>query len=68
MRAAGTWDDEGRGPVPAACVPHGVSCGPTLHVQDNEIVKVTAPADGTVPHGSLCSKGRFGYQLVQNRD
>jgi predicted molibdopterin-dependent oxidoreductase YjgC len=43
-------------------------------VQDNEIVKVTAPPDNPVAHGNLCIngnlciKGRFGYQHVQNRD
>jgi predicted molibdopterin-dependent oxidoreductase YjgC len=37
-------------------------------VQDNETVKVTAPLDGPEAQGSLCSKGRFGHQLVQNRD
>ncbi|GGN87830.1 hypothetical protein GCM10011579_081100 [Streptomyces albiflavescens] len=39
----------------------------TLRVQDNEIVKVTAPYDGPVAHGNLRSKGRFGHQHVQNR-
>jgi predicted molibdopterin-dependent oxidoreductase YjgC len=43
-----------------------VGCGLTLQVQDNEIVKVTAPLGGPVTQGSL--KGRFGYQHVQNRD
>ncbi|MGC0336550.1 putative molibdopterin-dependent oxidoreductase YjgC [Streptomyces sp. SLBN-8D4] len=28
-------------------------------------MKVTAPLDGPVTKGSLCSKGRFGYQHVQ---
>ena len=46
----------------------GVGCNLTLHVQDNEIVKVTSPHDNPVTHGNLCIKGRFGYQHVQNRD
>ena len=39
----------------------------TLHVQDNEIVKVTSPLDHDVTRGNLCIKGRFGWQFVQNR-
>lgn len=39
----------------------------TLHVQDNEIVKVTSPHDNPATHGNLCIKGRFGFQHVQNR-
>ena len=36
-------------------------------MQDNEIVKVTSPADHSVTNGHLCVKGRFGFQYVQNR-
>lgn len=50
------------------CAYCGVGCDLTLHVQDNEIVKVTSPHDNPVTHGNLCIKGRFGYQHVQNRD
>ena len=45
----------------------GVGCSLELHVQDNEIVKVTSPLDHGVTHGNLCIKGRFGFQYVQNR-
>ena len=45
----------------------GVGCTLTLHVQDNEIVKVTSPLDSSVTDGHLCIKGRFGFQFVQNR-
>jgi predicted molibdopterin-dependent oxidoreductase YjgC len=38
-----------------------------VHVQDNEIVKVTSPWDHDVTSGHLCIKGRFGFQYVQNR-
>ena len=38
-----------------------------LHVQDNEIVKVTSPDDHDVTRGNLCIKGRFGFQHVQAR-
>ena len=46
------------------CAYCGVGCNLTLHVQDNEIVKVSSPHDNPVTHGNLCIKGRFGYQHV----
>ena len=45
----------------------GVGCNLELHVQDNEIVKVTSPLDHEVTRGNLCIKGRFGWRYVQNR-
>ncbi|CAM5617166.1 Ion-translocating oxidoreductase complex subunit C [Streptomyces tendae] len=68
MRAAGTWDEERQTETTTVCAYCGVGCNLTLHVQDNEIVKVTSPHDNPVTHGNLCIKGRFGYQHVQNRD
>jgi predicted molibdopterin-dependent oxidoreductase YjgC len=44
-----------------------VGCNLELHVQDNEIVKVTSPLDHDVTSGNLCIKGRFGWRYVQNR-
>jgi predicted molibdopterin-dependent oxidoreductase YjgC len=44
-----------------------VGCTLTLHVQDNDIVKVTSPLDQGVTNGHLCVKGRFGWQFVQER-
>jgi NADP-reducing hydrogenase subunit HndD len=44
----------------------GVGCNLELHVQQNQIVNVTSPADHSVTHGHLCIKGRFGFQHVQN--
>jgi anaerobic selenocysteine-containing dehydrogenase len=40
-----------------------VGCNLELHVQDNEIVKVTSPFDHDVTRGNLCIKGRFGWRL-----
>src|ERR1700738_2784161 len=67
MRAAGTWDEERQTETTTLCPYCGVGCNLTLHVQDNEIVKVTSPSDHSVAHGNLCIKGRFGFQHVQNR-
>nr|WP_206328245.1 2Fe-2S iron-sulfur cluster-binding protein [Streptomyces sp. S3(2020)] len=66
-RAAGTWDESAQTRTTTVCGYCGVGCGLTLHVQDNGIVKVTAPHDDPVSRGNLCIKGRFGHQHVQNR-
>jgi predicted molibdopterin-dependent oxidoreductase YjgC len=67
MRAAGTWDEERQTQTDTICPYCGVGCTLTLHVQDNEIVKVTSPPDAAITRGNLCIKGRFGFQHVQNR-
>jgi predicted molibdopterin-dependent oxidoreductase YjgC len=54
--------------VRAICPYCGVGCSLELHVQDNEIVKVTSPLDNYVTSGHLCVKGRFGFEFVQQRE
>jgi len=66
MRAAGTWDESKQKATDTICPYCGVGCTLTLHVQDNEIVKVTSPFDQTVTRGNLCIKGRFGWKYVGN--
>ena len=65
-RAAGTWDESQQQQTTTVCPYCGVGCNLTLHVQNNEILKVTSPEDHSVTHGNLCIKGRFGFQHVQN--
>jgi predicted molibdopterin-dependent oxidoreductase YjgC len=67
MRAAGTWDESSQTRTDTICPYCGVGCTLTLHVQENEIVKVTSPMDVAVTNGHLCVKGRFGFQFVQER-
>ena len=67
LREAGTWDEDAQTVTETICPYCGVGCSLELHVQDNEIVKVTSPLDHSVTHGNLCVKGRFGFQYVQNR-
>ena len=67
MREDGSWDEDAQTVTETICSYCGVGCSLELHVQDNEIVKVTSPLDHSVTHGNLCVKGRFGYQYVQNR-
>jgi predicted molibdopterin-dependent oxidoreductase YjgC len=67
MREAGTWDESEQTITNTICPYCGVGCELELHVQDNEIVKVTSPADHSVTGGHLCIKGRFGFAFVQSR-
>lgn len=67
MRAAGTWDESQQKTTTTVCTYCGVGCNLELHVQDNNIVKVTSPHDHSVSHGNLCIKGRFGFAHVQSR-
>jgi predicted molibdopterin-dependent oxidoreductase YjgC len=66
LRQAGTWNEAEQTHTDTICPYCGVGCTLTLHVQDNQIVKVTSPLDHDVGRGHLCIKGRFGWQFVQN--
>ncbi len=45
----------------------GVGCQMDLFVQDNKIVKVDGASENLPPNnGSLCVKGRFGYDFVSS--
>ena len=67
LREAGEWREEEQTVTNTICPYCGVGCELEVHVQDNEIVKVTSPADHSVTSGHLCIKGRFGFGFVQNR-
>ncbi len=64
MRQAGTWDEEAQTVTRTICAYCGVGCNLDVHVQENEIVKVTSPFDHEVTEGNLCIKGRFGWSHV----
>jgi predicted molibdopterin-dependent oxidoreductase YjgC len=64
LRDALAWDESRQTQTDTICPYCGVGCNLTLHVQDNQIVKVTSPADHDITHGNLCIKGRFGFQHV----
>lgn len=61
LRARGEWDESRQQVTRTVCPYCGVGCNLELHVQDNQIVKVTSPLDHDVTRGSLCVKGRFGF-------
>jgi predicted molibdopterin-dependent oxidoreductase YjgC len=67
LRARGEWNEAAQTKTDTICSYCGVGCTLTLHVQENEIVKVTSPIENGVTHGHLCIKGRFGFDYVQNR-
>jgi NADP-reducing hydrogenase subunit HndD len=60
LRQAGEWRPDDQDVTTTVCSYCGVGCNLELHVQDNQIVKVTSPADHDVTSGNLCIKGRFG--------
>ena len=67
LRALGQWDESRQTVTDTICHYCGVGCTLTLRVQDNEIVRVTSPADSSVTGGHLCVKGRFGFSFVSER-
>jgi predicted molibdopterin-dependent oxidoreductase YjgC len=64
LREAGDWDLTRQAQTDTICPYCGVGCNLTLHVQDNQIVKVSSPDDHDITRGNLCIKGRFGFQHV----
>lgn len=54
--------------VRTTCSYCGVGCQLDFHIQDNRIVKITG-AEKTPPnYGSLCVKGRFGFNFIHSED
>jgi predicted molibdopterin-dependent oxidoreductase YjgC len=68
LREAEQWDESQQTQTDTICPYCGVGCNLTLHVQDNEIVKVTSPDDHDITRGNLCIKGRFGFQHVRPKE
>jgi predicted molibdopterin-dependent oxidoreductase YjgC len=67
LRERGDWREDAQSVTRTICPYCGVGCNLELHVQDNEIVKVTSPDGHDVTQGNLCIKGRFGFTHVQAR-
>lgn len=64
LRKAGEWRPETQAVTDTICPYCDVGCTLTVHVQDQQIVKVTSPFDNDVTRGNLCVKGRFGFEYV----
>ncbi len=54
--------------VKTTCSYCGVGCQLDLHTQNNKVVKVTGTPDCPPNYGSLCVKGRFGYDFINSPD
>ena len=52
--------------VPSVCTFCGVGCGLDLNIMDNKVVRVTGNEDSPVSQGSLCFKGKFGFELLHS--
>lgn len=52
--------------VRTTCSYCGTGCNFDLNIKDGKIVKVTSAYDAPVNHGSLCIKGRYGYDFIQS--
>ena len=61
---------EAQSSVRTTCAYCGVGCQMDVHVQHNRIVNVSTPRmGGPAPNnGSLCIKGRFGYDFTSHPD
>ncbi len=55
-------------PVRTTCAYCGVGCQVYLHVKEDRVVKVTGVEDVGPNYGSLCVKGRFGYDFIHHPD
>ena len=67
LREAGEWRPQTQSVTDTICPYCGVGCTLTVHVQDNQIIKVTSPLDNDVTRGNLCVKGRFGWEYVNRK-
>ncbi len=54
--------------VRTTCPYCAVGCQLDLHIKNDMIMKVTGVEDALPNRGSLCVKGRFGYDFVQSPD
>jgi predicted molibdopterin-dependent oxidoreductase YjgC len=52
--------------VRTTCTYCGVGCQMHLHVKDGKVVKVTGVENVPPNYGSLCVKGRFGFNFVNS--
>ena len=65
LRSAGDWRPDDQSVTRTVCSYCGVGCNLDLHVQDEQVVKVTSPDDHDVTRGHLCIKGRFGWSYLR---
>jgi predicted molibdopterin-dependent oxidoreductase YjgC len=54
--------------VSTTCTYCGTGCTIDLNVLDNRVIKITGHESGVTNQGSLCVKGRFGYEFIHHKD
>ncbi len=54
--------------VRTTCSYCGTGCNFYLNVKDGKVIKVTSDYGAPVNRGSLCIKGRFGYEFIHHKD
>ena len=54
--------------VRTTCSYCGVGCQLYLHVKENRVVKVSGVEEAAPNYGSLCVKGRFGFDFIHSPD
>ena len=54
--------------VKTICPYCGVGCSVYLGIRDNNIVSVRGDPEGSVSKGSLCVKGRWGYDFISHEE
>jgi predicted molibdopterin-dependent oxidoreductase YjgC len=57
------WEDK---LVKTTCSYCGVGCQINLHVKDNQVVKISGVEETPPNFGSLCVKGRFGFDFINS--
>ncbi len=53
-------------PVRTTCTYCGVGCQINLHVKNNQVQMINGVEDAAPNYGSLCVKGRFGYDFINS--
>jgi len=54
--------------VKTTCTYCGVGCQIFLHVQDNKVLKISGDDNAAPNYGSLCVKGRFGFDFINSSE
>lgn len=62
------WRPRDARTVKTTCSYCGVGCQLTLHIKDNKVLKITGAEDVPPNYGSLCVKGRFGFDFISSPD
>jgi predicted molibdopterin-dependent oxidoreductase YjgC len=52
--------------IRTTCSYCGVGCQMYLHVKENKVIKVTGVEDAAPNYGSLCVKGRYGFDFIHS--